>query len=269
MEKINYFNFNLKDLKKTYLCIIIFLLLFGCSAEKNISDNCFVLYTNKEYDKSLECTEEGLKKYPNNPLLHYTRAHIYFLKNKIYLAINDMEEAIKNYELLQDEYKNYLRIENLYGLLGIFYDSVKNYNKAIECYNKALDYEPFNYIALRQIGYTYSKLNDHHTAISYYKNALHIKKDDEISLALLGISYYKLDILDTALLHLNKAIELAPTSYYDIYYYRGDIHYKFGEYEKALSDFEKANEIYTMYNNDEDFFNELKSKIDIVKNKLK
>ncbi|MCX7832995.1 MAG: tetratricopeptide repeat protein [Ignavibacteria bacterium] len=257
-----------------YLLFLMSCLLFGCSFQESyIEENCMeLLFLKKEYDKSFECAEQGLKKYPNNSLLYYIRANYYYHQNKMHFAINDMEQTIKYYDLLDDNYKKYLKIEDLYNDLGKLYDSVKNYDKALECFNKALDIEPLYITAMKNIALTYIKLDNPISAINYLNKAIQIKKDDEIAYFFLGISYYKLGNLDTALIFINKSINLLPDRYYDVYNLRGEIYYKLGENAKALADFEKAMELYINsndYDEQSELYSELKSKIELIKNNLK
>ena len=87
--------------------------------------------------------------------------------------------------------------------------NLKEYQKAIADYTKAIELKPDYYLAYYNRGNVHNNLKEYQKAIADY----------------------------------NQAIELKP-DYANAYYNRGNVHFDLKEYQKAIEDYQKAAEFY-------------------------
>ncbi len=133
----------------------------------------------------------------NEAIAYYKQHHLNddLISAKIHLAscyqkISDYENSIKIYlEALQlaergkDEYKK----SEIFNNLGITYFYLRNFDKALEFFNKALDLKTEDHntkiaSTLHNIGMIYKNKGDFSTAIEYYNKALKIRKAEKDTL---------------------------------------------------------------------------------------
>jgi tetratricopeptide (TPR) repeat protein len=153
-----------------------------------------------------------------------------------------------------------------YNNLGVVYDNLGDYNKALEYHFKALEIRKAvlgenhsdTAISYNNIGNVYSYLGEYDKALEYYNKALEITKavlgenhaDTASSYNNIGVVYDELGDYDKALYFKNKALEIqkevlgekhpdTAMSYNNI----GVVYFNLGNYDKALEYFIKALEI--------------------------
>ena len=123
---------------------------------------------------------------------------------------------------------------------GNFYLKSKDYEKAIEQYEKVLEKDPKNGAALFNRGFVHLKKGDFDKAIEDYD--LYLEKIDSNDAAAYnnrGIAYRRLKQYERAIHDYNKAIELNP-EFAGAYYNRGLAYYDLKQYEKEQEDYEMA-----------------------------
>lgn len=129
---------------------------------------------NKDFDTSLKVLKEAEKIFSLNWELHLVLAQIYYFKEMLFHAYDEIKKAIKldsnhsifewagkilikmgEYENAEKYLRNSLKDHNpkaeIYSLLGITYLRTNNPAKANECFQKALDLDPSNKIANENI----------------------------------------------------------------------------------------------------------------------
>ena len=122
----------------------------------------------------------------------------------------------------------------------------KNYNKAIESYEKALgiyDAKKEAYIRLAKV---YQAKKNYSKAIEVYKKLVDIDKNDVKNWNALGYTYYLLDDYNNSLLSLEKALDI-NSSYYYAYNNKGINYLKMKKYQKAMNIFAKTIDINPRY----------------------
>ncbi len=102
-----------------------------------------------------------------------------------------------------------LSLNDLFGLGELNYD-IKDYDKTIRFYTKALEYEPDDAGILTNLGLTYVCKDEYGKAIRLYKKAIEIEGDDPIVWDNLGIAYEYNQEFEKAKEAYQKAFELDP-----------------------------------------------------------
>jgi tetratricopeptide (TPR) repeat protein len=93
---------------------------------------------------------------------------------------------------------------------GIALLNLERYEDAIECYDKAIEIEPKNAYARFNKGNTLSNLKRYEDAIKYFDQALEIDPKDADTLTAKGSALYHLAKYEEALQCVDKALEIEP-----------------------------------------------------------
>ena len=115
----------------------------------------------------------------------------------------------------------------------------REYNEAVEQYQKAIELAADNPDYKARLGLMYSKLGRLDEAKQIYKTILEYNDSHVTSLVALGVLELNAYEADTALVLLNKALEIDP-DYSEGYRIRALIHQKVDLYAEALADLESA-----------------------------
>ena len=155
--------------------------------------------------------------------------------NKLYYA-KDYHGAIKIY----DEVLKFGDYSEAYNNRGVAYDDLRQYERAIQDYNKAIQLDPNNAEAYNNRGNAYAKgLKQYERAIQDYNKAIQLNPNDERAYNNRGISYRNLKQYERAIQDYDKAIQLNP-NLYQAYNNRGNAYGNLGQYERAIQDYNKA-----------------------------
>jgi len=144
--------------------------------------------------------------------------------------------------------------------LGISYNDMGDYGKAIECYKKALEIgknalgnnHPDIALYYNNLGSSYYSIGDYKRAIEYHEKALEINNHPDVTLSYnnLGTAYSILGDYNKAIEYHKKALEIIKNKFGDnhpdiavTYNNIGGSYYSIGDYNKAIEYQEKALEI--------------------------
>ena len=94
--------------------------------------------------------------------------------------------------------------------MGIAYSDLGNKEKAIECYEKAIEIKPDYALVFNNMGSTYDAKGNKEKAIECYEKAIEIKPDDALAFNNMGSAYDDLGNKDKAIECYEKAIEIKP-----------------------------------------------------------
>ncbi|MBK9270396.1 MAG: tetratricopeptide repeat protein [Saprospiraceae bacterium] len=128
------------------------------------------------------------------------------------------------------------RETSCYHYLGNAYYMRRNYLKAIEYYNRYIEFIPNDYDILKNLGVAYReegramalKQNDLETALDHLFKSLQLNQNDARTVESIGIAYGAMEEFDQALNYLHKAADMAPRDAYIVvnlantYYKKGD-----------------------------------------------
>lgn len=93
---------------------------------------------------------------------------------------------------------------------GIFFFQNKQYDKAIENFQKALQVDPHLIYAYSYIGNAYQEKKQYEEAIAYYERAIGINPADPTAYINAGITFQNTEQLEKATEYFRKALDIAP-----------------------------------------------------------
>jgi len=125
---------------------------------------------------------------------------------------------------------------------GLLFKQEKNYDQALEMYNKAIAMNKAEKEALVNRGNIYFDRQDFERAIQDYNACLAIDSTMQKAIENRGSAYGALGKYDLALVDLNKALKLDPTSV-NGYANRGVFYQNTNQHDKAIDDFYKQMEV--------------------------
>lgn len=133
------------------------------------------------------------------------------------------KEAIHDYTKYKDEFLvieklhkalkmgiKYYPLDKIYAYIGSSYFNLELHEKAIEAYEKGLEYNSKNHEILSNIGLSLQKLGDLEKAIPYYKASLEIKPDYSVAYHNLGFYFFETGKHFEAIENFDKAIKFNP-----------------------------------------------------------
>lgn len=197
--------------------------------EKNLKNkiNLQIETYGKQYDKLI--AEEKENK------TNLSESEIEFGKNLKELSDYIEQSEIKREKDNQMTSGDYIRSGNRY------YDK-KDYQKALESYNRAIELDQNNAIAYYNRGIVYGKQREYEKAIEDYSRAIDLDENCVNAYNNQGSAYGEQGEYDKAVADYSRAIEL-DKNYKNAYYGRGIVYGKQGEYDKAIADYSKVIEL--------------------------
>ena len=176
----------------------------------------------------------------------YRKCGVLFIFKDMLLELLDRDLDYKKAEILNN--------------LGISYNDMGDYGKAIECYKKALEIGKNalgnNHLDIalyyNNLGSSYYSIGDYKRAIEYHEKALEINNHPDVTLSYnnLGTAYSRLGDYNKAIEYHKKALEIIKNTFGDnhpdvavTYNNIGGSYYNIGDYNKAIEYQEKALEI--------------------------
>jgi len=158
-----------------------------------------------------------------------------------YAALGDNERAISIYNIILKNTNdpNYL---NALRKKGLAYIELKDYDKAIECYDKVIEIDYNDVTAWLNKGVSYSRQKKYDEAMVCYKTATDINPNDIKSW--LNIGHVNVLLLkdEEALSYFNKALEIDQT-YPDSWYNKGTCLFNLKRYDESIPCFRKVLEL--------------------------
>lgn len=208
----------------------------------------FSLMNNKNYDRAIDFFDQAIELDPNN-------IDAYFYRGGSKAMIGQNTASIEDYLKVIDIDKNWKNIHLTYYLLGCNYINLKQDEKAIYYFDKAL----LNQTSLTSIvikcAYSYRGIakvrlnNDIDGAFIDFDAALKMDSLFFLTHLYIGMVYDKIEHIDEAVKNINKSIELNP-QYCESYGELGDIKKnKLKDYQGAIENYSKAISLCPNYRN--------------------
>ena len=200
----------------------------------------------KEYDLSISCFELAGKFAEDEGIKKEARENLAVTYNNRGVAYHEL----KQYERAIEDFSKAIELNpNLadgYYNRGFTYHELKQYERAIEDYNKAIELNPKYAVAYNNRRNAYGEIKEHERAIEDYNKAIELNPKYAVAYNNRGNAYHELKQYERAIEDYNKAIELNP-NLADAYNNRGGAYGRLKQYEKAIEDFSKAIELNPKY----------------------
>ncbi|MDA8883347.1 tetratricopeptide repeat protein [Planktomarina temperata] len=221
------------------------------------------LRANGETDESLKVLNRTLKLNPNYAEALINRGLIRLSQKNKLEALDDLELAhrLKPYikqiwdlvvelKVEQQGYSGAVMLlkrmieiepenEKRLTTLALCYQHSKNFDLAIEAYNKALAINPVNVAAQINLGSAFKEKGKLEEAIEAYKKAIIIKPGSVEAYNNLGITLIEQGNLEEAIEACNEALAIKP-DYANAYNNIGNAHKRQGKLEEAIRAYNKA-----------------------------
>ena len=164
---------------------------------KDINYALMLIKANK-FEGAKDLLEELLQHDPGNQDVLYNLG-------MCYTELDEPEKAVKT---LAECIRYYPHYSNAYVALGFAYLRLANDEKAKDHFLMALEIEPSNPYALRNLGGLYGKENDYDNAIQCLEKSFSINPEDQQTAYGLGYSYFHIGKIDKADKYFKIAIDL-------------------------------------------------------------
>ena len=191
----------------------------------------------REYDKALADYDSAIVLQPENADRYYNRALFYYEQKEYNKSIVDFTRAT---ELDPDDSENW-------RMLGYVYkNGIKDYEKALDYYEKSLEVDSTYVNSINSKALIYVEQKKYDLAIKEYERGIALKEIDPEGAAYCysnrAEQYERLREYDKALADYDSAIVLQPENA-DRYYNRAWFYYEQKEYNMSIVDFTEATEL--------------------------
>ena len=148
----------------------------------------------------------------------------------------------KAIELLTEVVSLQPDFENAYSARGNAYSHLKEYQTALDDYNKAIQLKPDNSFFFNNRGNVYNDLKQYQQALEDYNTAIQLKPNNSFFFNNRGNVYNDLNQYKQAIEDYNEAIRLKPDDA-TAYHNRGNAYFIRGDVETGCRDAQKACEL--------------------------
>jgi len=149
----------------------------------------------------------------------------------------------KDYERALQDYNKSLAVDptfhRAYSNRGVLYYNTGRIELALPDFSNAIKYDKTNTDAWIGRANTYSSLKKFDLAIPDYTTYLVSMPDDEKAWLWRGTAYYKTNKIDLALSDFNHCVQIRPNDY-EAYYWRGLVYNTKKNYQQAVNDLNQA-----------------------------
>ena len=160
-------------------------------------------------------------------------------RGDVYNKLRQFDKAIADYNKAIEIDPKYI---NAYMFRGGVYHSLHQYDKAIADCTKAIEIDPKHKDAYHIRGFLYRFIMQYDKAIADYTKAIEIDPKDKFAYEIRGDVYTGIRQYVRAIADYTKVIEI-DQGYADAFYNRGCAYNELNQYDKAVADISKAIEI--------------------------
>jgi len=157
---------------------------------------------------------------------------------------------MKEYQNAIEDFNKSLELDPEYpwafAQRGLIYFEMKEYQKALEDFDKAIELYPNFVWYFTQRGLIYFEMKEYQKALEDFDKAIELNPKFAGAFAVRGLTYREMKEYQKAFEDFDKALELDSTLKWAIYQ-RGLTYREMKEYQKALEDFDKALELDPKY----------------------
>ncbi len=197
-----------------------------------LSQRGLLLSSIKEFDAAIQDFDNALKVKASDSA-------------KVFLLVNrgSAKAATRDFEGAYDDFLKAYKIDTLnigtLNNLAVVCDETGRGNETLKYLYKVVDINPKFVGSYCNIGFKYQGMDNHNKAIEFFDKALQIEKNQPLALNNRGFSKYKLGDLKGALSDVNKSILYYPSNSF-AYKNRALIYLAMQEVTKACEDLHAA-----------------------------
>lgn len=195
--------------------------------------------SNEEYDLLVTYLEIAEKIAENPEIKRIIRNDLamgYVNRGATYSGLKQHEKAIENFNRAVEINPNFARA---YSNRGVIYSDLKKFDRAIADCNIAIILDPNEAVSYYHRGVVYTELGHWEKAIKDYSKAIKLNPNFIEAYNNCGNAYAHLKLYNEALEDFNKAIELNP-NFAAAYNNRGNAYSDIGNHNKAIKDYKIA-----------------------------
>jgi tetratricopeptide (TPR) repeat protein len=168
---------------------------------------------------------------------------IFFFSNT-YARCKDWKDSLTLWNDVIEKFPG--KIPRAYGIRGLTYRKLGQWDKAITDYSRAIEIDPNYTDAYNDRGLTYGNLGQWDKAITDYSRAIEIDPKYSLAYNNRGFDYANLNKWDKAIADYSKAIE-TDSKLIKAYANRGNAYGSLGQWDKAITDYTRIIEIDPKY----------------------
>ncbi|GEM_PF-1648186 len=183
-------------------------------------------------DKAIQICSELIRNHPDRYEAHQFLSQIYLSINANELSFEFIYKALEMNPPRKDKYA-------LYVNMGIVFDNLGEYEKAIQSYRKATEQIDNDHVVYNNIGYTYLLQSKFSEAISYLDKSINLNSKFAYSYNNRGFAFANLGNFDKAFEDFKTSQLLDPSNPH-LYKFRGLSYFKSGNFSEAKTNLEKA-----------------------------
>lgn len=173
----------------------------------------------------------------NDVLSQFQKAPVaYNNRGLVYLKEKEYDKALEDFNKAIEQYQKYTQA---FINRGNVLRNLNKYDEALNDYNRAIGLEPNYYKAYFNRGILFLKYNKNEQALHDFNKAIALNPDNTETYVNRGIIFMNEKKYDQAIADYNKAIELNP-NYTDAYINRGNAFSMEKNYEEAIHNFSIA-----------------------------
>ena len=166
----------------------------------------------KDYVKSINIYKKAMVLNPSYHFLFNNIGNNFFRLGQLDSAMKYLNLAIKMHPDYAEAYSNigsvYFTMGNQLESMGRHEEGQKKQQEAIEAYNKAIAFDPKYYDAFKNLGSTYGMLKDSNKGMEYFFKALKLKSNDDGLYSFIGMTYGFMGDAANAKVYNDKAAEI-------------------------------------------------------------
>lgn len=173
---------NIKKFAALFAAVIIAMTLTACNAD-GAARKYKKMYTQGNYSEALE----GLLDMDASKLKNFKEEEYFHVIGNCYMQLGDYEKAIAYQEKCTNIAPNYFKA---WVNMGFSYKRMGDKDKAFECFETALQYDPQNYAPLYiSLGTCYIEKGKPVSAVEYLEKAQQLTPEKADIYAFLAIAY--------------------------------------------------------------------------------
>jgi tetratricopeptide (TPR) repeat protein len=172
-------------------------------------------------------------------------AYEYYMKGWNAYNEKNYDAALENYEKAVELNPKYV---DAFNNIGLIYYAREDYARARDSYLKAVEIDPNYAIGHYNLGLAYYQLKNYAPSMRHYQKSIELRPNYMYAYYGLGLTYYALQNYDKAMEYYQMAIDLDPR-YDHVYYAAGLIYNARKQYAEAIRYYEKCLEVNPKYAN--------------------